>query len=357
MPRAFRSFSQTQDADVVGTNTNTSTSANAITNANTLTPDPGGRTIAAGLTLSLTVAAVGGLTPEAVQMRAEMQRTGSSTAGGGLFSKGGSIFGATKTSTSTRPSTSSGPSATPSELTPYGSTTSRVSTFGRKTSFSSSSKSPKVPNRSRTNSSATLNVHQGSPEKRAHSSSTHYTDNEPLPLRVPSRQETESLPRSADSFRQVAASAEAEPSPASDADSFTSTTPYSNMLVRPGTANQAMGYNGPMPMVAPIQPQSPTLENITYQHIQETSSKRISTLDYLRKAYGPLCYYVLNTDSYLATKDEYTGSIHYYSTNPIYSECHTLIPENLRDVRPTISCWVSLYLPSSISMAQIHWNF
>jgi hypothetical protein len=276
MPRSFRSFSQTQDPDVVGANTNT------------LTPDPGGRTIAAGLTLSLTVAAVGGLTPEAVQMRAEMQRTGASTAGGGgLFSKGGSIFGGTKTPTSTRPSTSSGPTATHSELTPYGSTTSRTSTFGRKTSFSSS-KSPKVSNRSRTNSSATLNVPQGSPEKHAHSSSTHYTDNEPLPLRVLSRQDTDSLPKSADSFRQVAASAEAEPSPASDADSFTSTTPYSNMLVRPGTANQAMGYNGPMPMVQPIQPQSPTLENITYQHIQETSSKRISTLDYLRKAYGPL---------------------------------------------------------------------
>jgi hypothetical protein len=332
MPRSFRSFSQTQDPDVVGASTNTG--------RNTLTPDPGGRTIAAGLTLSLTVAAVGGLTPEAVQMRAEMQRTASSTAGGGgLFSKGGSIFGGTKTPTSTRPSTSSGPPATHSEPTPYGSTTSRTSTFGRKTSFSSSSKSPKVPNRSRTNSSATLNVHQGSPEKRAHSSSTHYTDNEPLPVRVPSRQETDSQPKSADSFRQVAASAEAEPSPASDADSFTSTTPYSNMLVRPGTANQAMGYNGPMPMVQPIQPQSPTLENITYQHIQETSSKRISTLDYLRKAYEPLedISFLLNTDNLLVTKDAYIGSIHYYSISRIYNECHTLIPENLPDARPIIS--------------------
>jgi hypothetical protein len=224
-----------------------------------------------------------------------MQRSTSSTHGG-LFSK----FGGSKTPTSTRPSTSSELPATHSEST-YGSTTSRTSTFGRTTSFSSNSnsKSPKTPQRSRNNSGARIAVPNLSPEKRAHSA-TRYTDSNPLPVRVPSRQETDSLPKSADSSTQVAASAEAAPSrPASVADSFTSTTPYSNMLVRPGTSNLAMGYNGPMPVTAPLQPPSPTLENITYQHIQETSSKRISTLDYLRKAYDfPASLLCLNADGF-----------------------------------------------------------
>lgn len=280
MPRSFRSFSHTADGPDVGARTS------PFPHNHNHNPDAE-RSVAAGLTI--TVVGALAVTPEAMQQRpgtSATARTGSVSTASGLFAKGGSIFGGTKTPASTRPSTSSGSPATHSKFTPYAysSTTARTSTFGRKTSFSSS-KSPKVPNRGRTNSTAALSV---SPEKRAHSSSTHYTDTSPLPGRVPSRQETESLPKSADSFRQVAASAEAVPSPASDADSFTSTTPYSNMLVRPGTANQAMGYNGPVPLVGPMQPQSPTLENITYQHIQETSSKRISTLDYLRKAYGPL---------------------------------------------------------------------
>ncbi|TVY83520.1 hypothetical protein LSUE1_G001975, partial [Lachnellula suecica] len=222
---------------------------------------------------------------------AEMQRTGSANGGGGgLFSKGGSIFGGSKTPTSTRPGTSSGSTATHQEST-FGSTTSRTSTFGRKTSFSSSSKSPpKPPHRDRNNSLAIPNPNL-SPEKRSISSSTLYTNNSLLPTRVPSRQDSDFPLKSADSFRQVAASAEAAavPNPDSDAESFTSTTPYSNMLVRPGTSNQTMGYNGPMPLSGGIQ--SPTLENITYQHIQETSSKRISTLDYLRKAHEGRVYW------------------------------------------------------------------
>lgn len=76
-------------------------------------------------------------------------------------------------------------------------------------------------------------------------------------------------------------------------DSTSSTTPYSNMLqsqfsrneARPGTS----GYQSNGPALTPTMSQgqgpiSPTLETITYQHIQEMASKRISTLDYLRKA-------------------------------------------------------------------------
>jgi hypothetical protein len=65
-------------------------------------------------------------------------------------------------------------------------------------------------------------------------------------------------------------------------DSYTAILPFSNMLVRPGTSHSSFGG---APLIPPNQLPSPTLENITYLHIQETSSKRISTLDYLRKAY------------------------------------------------------------------------
>ena len=260
-----------------------------------------------------------------------MQRGATSTHGGGLFSK----FGGTKTPTSTRPTTSSESTDTHLEST-SSYPTSRTSTFGRATSSSSHSKSQ----RSRNNSISRIAVPSLSPEKRAHSA-TRYTDSSPLPVRVPSRQDTESLPKSAESFRQRAAGAEAVPAapsrPASVAESFTSTTPYSNMLVR-GSTNPAMGYNGPMPITTPLAPQSPTLENITYQHIQETSSKRISTLDYLRKAYeSPSSLCCPYTHSCLDTKEEYTGSIHYYSTNQICNECHTLIPGNSPGARLIIS--------------------
>ena len=81
--------------------------------------------------------------------------------------------------------------------------------------------------------------------------------------------------------------AETERVVASKRDSVSSIAPYEDMLARPGTGYSAGpssngvggGFNTSFP------PQSPTLETITYQHIQETSSKRISTLDYLRKAY------------------------------------------------------------------------
>ena len=203
---------------------------------------------------------------------------------GGLF-KGGGIFGGSKTATSTRrPSTSSGHPTTHSESLSAGS--SRTSAFSRKTSFSSSStsKSPKATHRSRNDSTA---IPTTSPERlRLANSSTQHTDGNPLPATAAVRQDSsEYQPKSVDSFQRIVASAErAQSPPASGTESFTSTTPYANMLVRPVTGYQAAGANG-APTFIPIQPPSPTLETITYQHIQETSSKRISTLDYLRKAY------------------------------------------------------------------------
>jgi hypothetical protein len=188
---------------------------------------------------------------------------------GGLF-KGGNIFGGSKTPT--RPSTSSGTSTTHSESHTYSSTTS-ASRASRKASVSSTKDSQRGRNTSIAHS-------HNSPEKKRSNSTHAHTDNHPLPP-GPIRQGSD--PKSADSFKQVAASAEAVQSPASGTDSFTSTTPYSNMLARPGTGYQASGPGGP-PIFALQQPPSPTLETITYQHIQETSSKRISTLDYLRKA-------------------------------------------------------------------------
>lgn len=284
-----------------------------------------------------------------------MQRTGTTTSthGGGLFSR---LGGSKTSSSSTRPYTNSESTATHSELI-FGSTTSRTST-GRTTSISSSSKSPRIlqPSRSRNGSISRIAVPTHSPEKRAHSA-TRYTDSEPLPIPIHSHQDTADfpLPKSADSFRQVAAEA-APPRfrPVFGASSYTSTTPYSNMLVRPTGTNPTMGYNGPMPVSTPLAPPSPTLENITYQHIQETSSKRISTLDYLRKAYEVFARILCeNADSILVMKEEYTGLIHYYSTNPIYNECHILIPENSPGARPITFYSASPYLPSSILVLKL----
>jgi len=178
-----------------------------------------------------------------------------------------------KTTTSVRrPSTSNGSPATRSEsVSTY--TASRISSFSRKSSFSAA-KSPKKRNNS--------TVIYLSPERRTNSASTKYTDSHPLPA-IPPASQDESLPRSADSYVQVVDIAEAAQTLPSPTDSFNSTTPYANMLVRPSTGYQSIASNGTSAF-ATIQPPSPTLETITYQHIQETSSKRISTLDYLRKA-------------------------------------------------------------------------
>ncbi|KAI0999658.1 hypothetical protein K3495_g8540 [Podosphaera aphanis] len=54
------------------------------------------------------------------------------------------------------------------------------------------------------------------------------------------------------------------------------------LQARPGTGYQSS---------VSTQPQSPSLENITFQHLQETASKRISTLGYLRKAHEGRVYW------------------------------------------------------------------
>jgi hypothetical protein len=209
-----------------------------------------------------------------------MQHSGFSN--GGLFSKA-NIFGGSKTPTSSkRPSTSGGSPSTQSEPEYYSS--SRTSTFGRKSSLST--KSPKtsgLAHRGRNNHSTTFPTL--SPERRANST---------VPLSRGSSsaadgglnvQEHEQQPRPANSFNQLAPELTTSPVSASAA-SDKSTTPFSKMLVRPGTSYQGNGGSNGVAPYQPMQPASPTLENITYQHIQETSSKRISTLDYLRKAYG-----------------------------------------------------------------------
>ena len=211
-----------------------------------------------------------------------------STGGGGLF-KGGNIWGgssssSSKTPTSARPSTSGGISSSTASYSESASAFSslvgsKTPTFNRKASISAiTGKS----HRGRNNSTTATTI---SPERRARSSAAQHREvqnssieeNPPVPagsLFTP--WETEPQPKSADSFQKVAAIAEAA-TPASGTDSFSSTTPFANMLARPGTGYQTS--------TTPLPPPSPTLETITYQHIQETSSKRISTLDYLRKAY------------------------------------------------------------------------
>jgi hypothetical protein len=216
---------------------------------------------------------------------------------------------------------------------------STTSVFSRKSSFSTA-KSPK-----KRNNSIVIRV----PPGHTNSSSTKYTDNYPLPA-IPPTSPDESQPESADSYVKVADSAE----PPSPTESFTSTTPYTNMLlVRPGY--QSTTIDAP-PAFASMQPPSPTLETITYQHIQETSSKRISTLDYLRKAsvLSQLFDRTFPAANVLADmKGVFTGSILCCLTSLIYSECLTSIPASSLAGPRITSYWASLFQRSSISIPQI----
>ena len=172
--------------------------------------------------------------------------------GGGLFKT--NIFGTTK-----RPGTSGGAKVKDpqSQLSPD--PTSGL--LARKTSF-----------RGRFNSTPTQSF---SPEKRR-PSIQHTEDGSPGALeRKPSHSRT-----SSSAPKDTASAAH----PTSRRDSHTPAPPLPNMLARPGTSYSTFGATGGPGVVPPALP-SPTLENITYLHIQETSSKRISTLDYLRKAY------------------------------------------------------------------------
>ncbi|CAG8983722.1 hypothetical protein HYALB_00006290 [Hymenoscyphus albidus] len=216
-----------------------------------------------------------------------MHHTSFSNGGGGLF-KGGSIFGSgSKTSTSsTRPTTSGGShsnsNSTSGDPAFFTSSPSASAPFGRKGSFSA--KSPKVYHRGR-NTSIPANLSQpANPENRARSNSAHTrtAHYHGLSLTVPDYNRPVK-PSSADSFNATAA--DALHSPGSDTNSI---APFESMLARPATSGAS---NGP-PNFPPSQPPaSPTMENIPFQHIQETASKRISTLDYLRKAHEGRVYW------------------------------------------------------------------
>ncbi|KAF7940907.1 uncharacterized protein EAE97_007092 [Botrytis byssoidea] len=229
--------------------------------------------------------------------------TPSSNTNGGLF-KGGNIFGGSKTPTSTsnRPSTSGGSPKSESKYSPTHQPTHQprpsVTGFSRKPSFSASSRHNR-----RNNSTAHLHSTllpnlplfptSNSSEKHSAANNPYVVPvNLPLPPSDP-RQSIDSYDRvvlaettGANSFGETL------PRQSIDAQSFTSTTPYSKMLARPGTGYQSSGGGPAGPgVMAPMQPGSPTLETITYQHIQEMASKRISTLDYLRKAHEGRVYW------------------------------------------------------------------
>jgi hypothetical protein len=226
-----------------------------------------------------------------------MQKVSQSTAkDGNIFSRKGSIFGGgSKGPVATRPSTSSGsigtngPESNGDWTTSQGSSVSSTSlsstgpSLTRKASFSLSSKSPKSSAyTTRKSSLATVNT-TNSPEGRQDAGGKL---KQPLPLKPSGRGESVSQP-SLDIFIQ----AQPNQPRTSDRDSVSSTTPYSKMLSHTFPAASKPGTQGSFhtAMMIPALaggPQSPTLETITYQHIQEMASKRISTLDYLRKAYG-----------------------------------------------------------------------
>jgi hypothetical protein len=208
--------------------------------------------------------------------------------GGSIFDRNKQTPTTTTTTTTTRPptrpGTSNGSSTTYSEST-HSSTASKSSGFSRKTSFSSPKQD--ASNRARSNSIGVAN----SPEKRYERKQEGKIERVPLPpLSVPATRSDTGAQAKAGG--KVANGADfTVQSPVSATDSYTSTTPFQTMLARPGTGYQTgavstNSVNAPVYSSTSMQPASPTLETITFQHIQETSSKRISTLDYLRKAYG-----------------------------------------------------------------------
>jgi hypothetical protein len=226
-----------------------------------------------------------------------MQKVSQSPAkDGNIFSRKGSIFGggskgpvATQSSTSSGSIGMNGPETSGDWTTSQGSSASSSSTgpgLTRKASFSLASKSPKASAyTTRKSSLAAVNA-TSSPERRQDAGGKLKP---PLPLKPSERGEPVLQPLP-DIFTQ----ARPNQPRASDRDSVSSTGPYSKMLShpfpvpgRPGTSYAPSPFHAAamIPTLAGG-PQSPTLETITYQHIQEMASKRISTLDYLRKAYG-----------------------------------------------------------------------
>lgn len=198
---------------------------------------------------------------------------------GNAFSRKGSIFGGRKSPVATRPSTSGGSIGTNGPGT-GGDWTSFQASSAAATSPSSASpglvrkasslasKSLKAPAfTTRRPSLTTADNTTHSPERRSDGGSKSKAITSPKP------------PRGGQS--------------ASDRDSVSSTAPYAKMVSNPFPAGRLGGSYAPgsfptttmVPTLAGM-PQSPTLETITYHHIQEMASKRISTLHYLRKAYS-----------------------------------------------------------------------
>ncbi|KFY24386.1 hypothetical protein V493_05269 [Pseudogymnoascus sp. VKM F-4281 (FW-2241)] len=221
-------------------------------------------------------------------------------ASGGIFSRTGAIFGGgNKTPTSTRPSTS-GSGSRRTTNTSQSSTCSNTTTastasssgLSRKPSFSRLTRSPPKP----------------TPAPRSSSFSTAFvvpsfvsaeTSRSSISVRTANGRKASiaSLPSRGDKGR---GSGEVGRVAASERESWSSTAAYSKMIGVPfhqGGDNKqrsgsSAGTNG-APLSATISntPAIPSLESITYQHIQEAASKRISTLDYLRKAHEGRVYW------------------------------------------------------------------
>lgn len=230
-----------------------------------------------------------------------VQNNGSNSKGSSLFSRfaGGS---ASKNSSSTRPSTSNGTSNHTPQLYNQDSLSSQGSSefesLSKGTSSTHSSHRPKTPSTTRPSIIQPGIFSPPKPEGKR------IRPGPPVSLRSQEGEQShrksltltrsESNSNAHEHLQQGASSADtSQNSPYKEnvRDSFTSTSAYSNMLSNfgsgfPTTYRQSIGPTMSSQVVfgGMTTPLSPTIETITYQHIQEMSSKRISTLDYLRKA-------------------------------------------------------------------------
>ncbi|KAH8821007.1 hypothetical protein F5884DRAFT_70842 [Xylogone sp. PMI_703] len=218
-----------------------------------------------------------------------MQQSTASTSqsNGGIFGRGASIFGGgSKTPTATRTASSSSAGGS-NDSSSYSAAISKGAEFVRKASFSANPKNSNRADRGRKNSIATEDL-GFAPRKRSASIKNRAANLvPPIPstLSPPSPADAERETKSTDSVRPVLG-AEAATNQEPGTDSATSTAPYNNMLSGLSSANQAVPYGLPV-----TNPPSPTLETITYQHIQEMASKRMQTLYYLRKVHEGRVYW------------------------------------------------------------------
>lgn len=138
--------------------------------------------------------------------------------------------------------------------------------------------------------------------------------------------------KSAENFREGETSSPIDSTKREMLNSAMTTVQYRNApLGRPPTSHSAMSSvnysqtsNGTMVPAPSIPNMGPGTQNpnVIYQHILDTASKRISTLDYLRKAYVQFrrkSTWNLQLTAVTAMRAEYTGSIPSFSRNPISS--------------------------------------